>query len=201
MTLIMKRSQSKGGKVQCSSSHNRKKKLTPTDQRWQPAGTCNTTGPGTCLHLGQLLPGRSLCRLLCHFGKNPPPEGWLLRISEGVTLVLLQLGGMPGPRQTPRTGQNTPPDLCCPVPHSYTTHSQPSSRSPKTSSLCSTSHKSRRIPSSSGGQSATGRVQQGSQADVSARGRTPPQSPVFLGACCAESRRALTRSQRKSPCG
>lgn len=124
MTLIMKRSQSKGGKVQCSSSHNRKKKLTPTDQRWQPAGTCNITGPGTCLHLGQLLPGRSLRRLLCHFGKNPPPEGWLLRISEGVTLVLLQLGGMPGPRQTPRTGQNTPPDLCCPVPHSYTTHSQ-----------------------------------------------------------------------------
>lgn len=200
MTLIMKRSQSKGGKVQCSSSHNRKKKLTPTDQRWQPAGTCNTTGPGTCLHLGQLLPGRSLCRLLCHFGKNPPPEGWLLRISEGVTLVLLQLGGMPGPRPDSKDRtKHFPRPLLPSAPQLHDTQS--SSRSPKTSGLCSTAHKSRCIPSSSGGQSATGRVQQGSQADVSARGRTPPQSPVFLGAYCAESRRALTRGQRKSPCG
>lgn len=177
-----------------------RKKIIPTDQRWQPAGTCNITGPGTCLHLGQLIPGRSLCRPLHHFGKNPSPEGWLLGTSEGVTLLLLQLGGRPGPQPDSKDRtKHFPRPLLPSAPQLHDT--QPSSSSPKTSSLCSATHGSSCIPSSSRGQSATDRAQGGSQADVGARGRTPPQSPISLEACCAGSRQALTHGQRKSSCG
>lgn len=155
-----------------------KKIITPTDGRWQPAGTCDITGPGTCLHLGQLLPGRSLCRPLCHFGKNPPPESWLVGTSEGVTLAPLQLGGMPGPQPDSRDRtKHFPRPLLPSAPQLHDT--QPSSGGPKTSSLGSATHGSSCVPSSSGGQSTTGRAQQGSQADVGARGRTPPtHSPL-----------------------
>lgn len=56
------------------------------------------TGSGSCLHLGQWLPRRSLCRPVCHFGKNLPTEGWPLKTSEGgAPLVILQLGGVSRP--------------------------------------------------------------------------------------------------------
>lgn len=62
---------------------------------WQALVT--VTGSDSCLHLGQRLPRRSLCRPVCHFGKNLPTEGWPLKTSEGgAPLVILQLGGVSG---------------------------------------------------------------------------------------------------------
>lgn len=103
-----------------------KKKKIPLTMGCNQQILINITGSGPCLHRGQVLPRRSLCRPLSHFlWQKAPAEGWPSKTPEGgTTLVLLQLDGKPGP-PVRLQGQG----LRCPMSHS-THKTQPSNGGP-----------------------------------------------------------------------
>lgn len=158
------------------------------------------TGSGSCLHLGQRLPRRSLCRPVCHFGKNLPTEGWPLKTSEGgSSLVILQLGGVSGPRSDSkdRTGY-----FCISLlPSAPQPHKTAKQRWPQNMQRlqCQAWEQVRPEQLKRAEHRRQGRG--GSRAEVGARRRASIQSPVFLGACSSGSRWALADGQRKSPRG
>lgn len=147
------------------------KKTPPIDRGWQPAGS------GSCLHLGQVLQRSPYADAsVTFFSKNLPTKGWLLQTpAGGAPLVLRKLHKVSGPHQTLRTGHNTFPGPAARYHAAHITHSQ-AVVAPETCRCCGTRGGRRCNPSSSGGQSPTGRAQRAFPGEGT-QGKTSPTTP------------------------